>query len=277
MIKDTIKTLLFLAAMAGLLMFIGSFFGKDGFIFSLVIAIIMGLVAYFFSDKMVLRMYGARPLDPHAYPGIYAMVANLTQKMDIPMPKLWLVKSSMPNAFATGRNPRHASIAITTGLLDLLEENELRGVLAHELSHVKNKDILFATVATTLAVAIGYLSQSLRASAQARDRNQDGQQEQSRTGIFLAAMITPIVAQLMRLAISRSREFLADESGAHYSEDPLALASALKKLQENSKMAHLTGGKMPTLFTLLLSHPMTEARIKRLRTIYDERMQQLNT
>ena len=275
MIKDTIKTLLFLAAMAGLLMFIGSFFGKGGFIFSLVLAIIMGLVAYFFSDRMVLRMYGARPLDPHAYPGIYAMVGNLTQKMNIPMPKLWLVKSPMPNAFATGRNPRHASIAVTTGLLDLLEENELRGVLAHELSHVKNRDILFATVATTLAVAIGYLSQSLRASAQAGDRNQNGQ-KQSRTGILLAAMITPFAAQLMRLAISRSREFLADESGAHFSEDPLALASALKKLQENSKMGRLTGGNMPTLFTLLLSHPMTEARIKRLRNIYDERMRQQN-
>jgi len=272
MIKDTIKTLLFFAAMAGLLMFIGSFFGKGGFIFSLIVAIIMGLFAYFFSDRMVLRMYGARPLDPHTYPGIYAMVGNLSQKMNIPMPKLWLVQSPMPNAFATGRNPRHASVAITTGLLEILEENELRGVLAHELSHVKNRDILFASIATTLAVAIGYLSQSLRATVQAGDRNQDEQQKQSRTGILLAAMLTPFAAQLMRLAISRSREFLADESGAHYSEDPLALASALKKLQEHSKMSQLTGGKMPTLFTLLLSHPMTGARIERLRKIYEDKM-----
>jgi heat shock protein HtpX len=237
----------------------------------------MNMVAYFYSDKIVLKMYKASPLDQNKYGYIYDMVGNLCNNAHMPMPKLWYIPTNMANAFATGRNPQNASIAVTQGILDTLEDYELRGVLAHELSHVKNRDILVATIAATIAMSIAYLADMLRWSfilGRSRDRN-------GGAGAILVALLMPIAAMMIQLAISRSREYLADESGAHISDDPLALASALEKLGNSAKAQKLkpqsnvqtstaslfivypfSGNGIINLFS---THPPMQKRIERLR------------
>jgi heat shock protein HtpX len=250
-------------------------------VFALVMALVMNMLAYFFSDKMVLAMYGAQPLDREKFAHVYEMVEELSANAGIPMPKVWYIPSTMANAFATGRDPQHASVAVTQGILDILEPHELRGVLSHELGHVKNRDILIATVAATIATAIGYLAHMLQWSVIFGFGRRDDREGGGGWGALVVAIIMPIAATLIQLAISRSREYLADEAGAGFCHDPLALASALEKLSDHARDQHLAP-ESPTqattaslfivypfsgsgLINLFSTHPPMEKRIERLR------------
>ncbi len=234
MFGNYIKTAFLLGSLAALLLFMGhAFGGEQGLIIALVLACAMNFFTYFYSDKLVLKMYGAQPLDAQKYPEVYNIVEELALQSRMPMPKLWLLNMDTPNAFATGRNPENASVAVTTGIMKLLDAHELRGVLAHELSHVKNRDILVGTIAATIAAAIAYLADWMRWSmifGGRRRNNEDGG-----WGTIIALLLVPFMAMLIQLAISRSREYLADECGADTCHDPLALASALEKLEGSSK------------------------------------------
>ena len=280
MFWNQFKTVILLGSLGGLLLLIGHLFGgQSGMIIALAIALVINFVVYFYSDKIVLKMYKAQPLDQDRFASIYEMVEELSYNANIPMPKLWYIPTPMANAFATGRNPKNASVVVTQGILDLLEDHELRGVLAHELSHVKNRDILVATIAATMAMAIGYLADMLYWSSlfggSRRNRSGGG------VSAILIAMLMPFAAMLIQLAISRSREYLADESGATISHDPLALASALEKLQYSAQMQKLKPKSQAQtstasmfivypffgkgLISLFSTHPPMEKRIKRLR------------
>jgi heat shock protein HtpX len=284
MFWNQIKTVLLLGSLSGLFLLMGTKIGgTHGLVFALVIALLMNLLAYFFSDKMVLAMYGAQPLDEEQYKDIYDMVAELSLNAGIPMPKLWYIESPMANAFATGRDPQHSSVAVTQGIVHALEKHELRGVLAHELSHIKNRDILIATVAATIAAAIGYLAHMLQWSVifGIGGRRDDRESGSSGWSALIAAIIMPIAATLIQLALSRSREYLADESGAKISHDPLALASALEKLTHQSHEQHAEPASPAQastaslfivypfsgrgLINLFSTHPPMEERIARLR------------
>jgi len=282
MFFNQLKTAFLLGALSGLLLLLGHIFGgQAGLVVALAIAIVINFFVYFYSDKLVLKMYRAQPLDRNRFSHIYDMVEELCFNAKIPMPNVWYLPTSMANAFATGRNPKHASIAVTQGIIDLLDDHELRGVLAHELSHVKNRDILVATIAATLAMTIGYLTDMLYWSTLLggrRDREGGGA-----AGALLIAILMPFAAMLIQLAISRSREYLADESGAKISHDPLALASALEKLQYSAQMQKLKPKSQAQtstaslfivypffgkgLFRLFSTHPPMEKRIKRLRNM----------
>lgn len=285
MIKNQLKTAALLASLSGLILWMGGMIGgSQGVQVAFMIALFMNGIMYFFSDTIVLRLYNAKPLDPHEYAYIHLMVQELADKMGIPMPKLWQIQAHHPNAFATGRSPAHASVALTDSIITLLEPNELRGVLAHELSHVKNRDILVSTIAATLAATIGYLGDMVQRmlfwralGADTRDRNK----QSNWFGLLITAIVMPLIATLLQLAISRSREYLADECGAHYSRDPLALASALKKLQQQKPSASADYYQTSTasLFivnpflgsnwiTLFATHPPTSKRIARLEEIF---------
>ncbi len=281
MIMNQLKTAILLASLSGLLLLMGFWMGgQHGIMFAFVFSMLMNLMAYFYSDKLVLAMYRAKPLDQTQFGHIHAMVEELCQNANLPKPKLWYIPTPMANAFATGRNPKNASVAVTQGLLDALEDHELRGVLAHELAHVKNRDILIATIAATIATAIGYLASIIKWSfifgGGSRDRNRGGG-----FGALIAALIMPLAAMFIQLAISRSREYLADESGARYSYDPLALASALEKLHGQSRahrsepdsQAHAASASLFIVYPfsgkgmlgLFSTHPPMEKRIERLR------------
>ncbi len=280
MFWNQIKTVFLLASLSALLFLIGYWLGgQTGILFAFIVSLLINFGAYFYSDKLVLKMYKAVPLDKSKYSYVYDMVQELSENAKIPMPKLWYVPNPMANAFATGRNPSHASVAVTQGILDVLDEHELRGVLAHELSHVKNRDILVATVAATIATSIAYLADIIRWGfifGSGRDRDKSGG-----WGAIIAAMFMPLAAAMIQLAISRSREYLADESGAKISHDPLALASALEKLQFNAKLQKLrpksnAQTSMSSIFivnpfsgngfiSLFSTHPPMEKRIERLR------------
>jgi heat shock protein HtpX len=262
MFFNNVKTAVLLACMSALLLFMGNLFGGSaGLNIALIIALVMNLISYFYSDRIVLKMYGATPLDPKEYDWIYKIIEELRTKMNIPMPKLWLVQTPMANAFATGRNPQHASVAVTTGILQILNKEELRGVLAHELSHVQNRDILVSTVAATLATAIGYLANILQHMALwgSFSNNSNDQKRGNPIIMAIVALLMPIAATLIQLAISRSREYLADETGAHTCHDPLALASALQKLQNHIPEAHLKNDDAARAGTapLFIVHPFT--------------------
>lgn len=286
MFLNQLKTAVLLAIMSALLLLCGmALGGQNGLTIALLMALAMNVIAYFYSDKIVLSMYGAKPLDTTHYDWLYQMVQELTESMKIPMPKLWIIQTPMANAFATGRNPEHASVAVTTGILDILDKYELRGVLAHELGHVKNRDILISTIAATVATAIGYVANMARYAAiwGSRDENQRG----NPLGAILIAIFMPIAAMIIQMAISRSREYQADETGAYYSNDPLALASALEKLHYNIAREHLDNqldaGKASTaplfivhpfsmqgLMNLFSTHPPMQERIKRLRQMHQK-------
>ncbi len=282
---NQLKTAFLLAALSGLLLVMGHYLGGNtGIAMAFGFALLMNFFVYFYSDKLVLKMYRAKKLDPKKYAHIYDIIEELCHTMNMPRPKLWLLPTDMANAFATGRNPKHASVAVTEGILKLLDEEELRGVLAHELSHVKNRDILVATVAATIAMAIGYLAHMLRWSVILGGRGRD---RQGGFGALLVAIVMPFAALLIQLAISRSREYLADETGAECCHDPLALASALEKLHLGVKKAHyqptspvetatsslfivfpFTGGGMMSLFS---THPPMKKRVDRLRRMAEPR------
>jgi len=208
-----------------------AFGGAYGLLFAVSIALGTNLLTYFYADKLVLAMYRAQPLPQEKYQSIYDTVADLAHHMSMPMPRLYLVPGNLPNAFATGRNPENAVVAVTEGIVTLLEPHELRGVLAHELAHVKNRDILIGTIAATLATCIAYLADIIRWSLFWGARGKDSENRGSGAGLFIIALLTPFIAMLIQLAISRAREYAADETGAECCQDPLALASALRKLQ----------------------------------------------
>lgn len=282
MIINKLKTVILLSCLTGLFLFFGGLFGgKSGIEFALIMALVFNGIAYFYSDKIVLKLYKAESLDKVRYNRIYEIVEELATKMHLPMPKLWLINTPMANAFATGRNPKNASVAVTTGILSILNETELRGVLAHELSHVKNRDILVSTIAATMAAAIGYLANMFRYAA-IWGSNSD-RKKSNPLGLLIVSILVPIAATLIQLAVSRSREYLADETGAMHSEDPLALARALEKLQMSSTMNHwqddtahastaslfivnpFNGSSLVNLFS---THPPLEKRIAKLRNMY---------
>jgi len=270
---NTFKTAFLLVGMTLLLMFIGGYFGgQRGMLTALIIAGVMNFGAYFFSDKIALASYRAQPVTREQLPRVYQVVERLTQKAGLPMPKIYVIPTDSPNAFATGRNPQHASVAVTQGILNLLTDEELEGVLAHELGHVNNRDILISSIAATLAGAITYLSRFAMFFG-------GGDREERRGGGLeaIAMMIlAPLAALLIQMAVSRSREYQADESGAHLTGNPYALASALGKLDAYSKRipmaanpstAHLfivqplLGFNVGNLFS---THPPIAKRIERL-------------
>jgi heat shock protein HtpX len=280
--SNVFKTGLLLAVMTAMLVLIGGAIGgQQGMMIAFVIALGMNFLSYWFSDKMVLAAYGAQPIDEAAAPRLYAIVRRLATRAGIPMPRVYLVPSETPNAFATGRNPQHAVVAVTEGIMRILDEEELEGVLAHELSHVKNRDVLISTIAATLAGAITYLAHMAQWAAMFGGRSRDDEEGGSNPiAMILLAILAPIAAMLVQMAVSRSREFQADATGAQVAGRPWGLAKALEKLQmANQAMpmatatpatAHLfivnpLSGE--TLMRLFSTHPPLEERIARLRAM----------
>ncbi|PYV47936.1 MAG: protease HtpX [Acidobacteria bacterium] len=275
---NTFKTAFLLTALTLLLMFVGRIFGgQNGMLIALIFAAVLNFVSYFFSDKIALAMYRAKPVTREVLPRVYQVVERLSEKIGIPTPKIYVIPTESPNAFATGRNPNHASVAVTQGILGLLNDEELEGVIAHELGHVRNRDILISSIAATVAGAITYLAEIARwgmiFGGYERDRDSRGG---GGFGALLMLILAPIAAMLIQLAVSRSREYQADESGAHFTGNPYALASALAKLDASSKRlplpatpstAHLfivqpfLGMSMGNLFS---THPPIAKRIERL-------------
>jgi heat shock protein HtpX len=275
---NTFKSTLLLVALMLLLLAIGARIGgENGMILAFVISVAMNFTAYFYSDKIALAMYRAQPVTREQLPRAYAVVERLAAKDGIPVPKIYVIPTESPNAFATGRNPQHASVAVTHGILSLLDDEELEGVLAHELGHVKNRDILTSSIAATLAGAItliarmGYWAEMFGfGGGGRRGRNGGG------LGALLMLIVAPFAAMLIQLAISRSREYEADATGAHTTGNPYALARALEKLEDYSKrvplqatpstahlfiIAPLVGGAFGSWFS---THPPTKERIRRL-------------
>jgi heat shock protein HtpX len=274
-----LKTAALLGLMTALILWIGHILGgQQGMVFAFVIAGVMNFVSYWFSDKIVLAMYRAKPVTRDEAPELYGILEELTARANISMPRLYIIPTDSPNAFATGRNPEHAAVAVTEGIMRLLNREELRGVLAHELSHVTNRDILISSIAATLAGAIMMIARIAMFGAYfggygARDNDRGG----NPIGLLAMVILAPIAAMLIQLAISRSREYGADESGAKLAGHAAGLASALEKLQYASKRiplpanpatAHLFIMKPfsgQTLLELFSTHPPTEKRIARLR------------
>jgi heat shock protein HtpX len=235
---NTFKTAFLLTLLTLLLMFIGrAFGGQNGMLLALALAAVMNFVSYFYSDKIALRMYRAQPVTREELPRAYAAVERLTQKIGIPMPKIYVIPNDSPNAFATGRNPQHASVAVTQGILNLLNDEELEGVLAHELGHVNNRDILISSVAATVAGAITMLASMARWGMLFGGR--DDRDRGGGIGALLMLFLAPLAASLIQLAVSRSREYQADATGAHFTGNPYALASALSKLDAYSRRVPL--------------------------------------
>jgi len=274
------KTFLLMMVLTVLFILVGSAIGgKGGAMFAFVLAALMNFVSYWFSDKIVLRMYGAKQVTQSEAPELYQIVGELTNKASLPMPKVYVIENDAPNAFATGRNPDHAAVAVTTGILRILSRDELMGVIGHELSHVQHRDILISTIAATMAGAISMLASMARWGAMFGGFRSSNDEEGGGGGnilvVLFVSIFASIAAMLIQLAISRSREYLADEGGAHLSH-PMALASALGKLETaaqripmnaNPSTAHLfivnplRGGGVLSLFS---THPPIEERIARL-------------
>jgi len=270
---NTFKTAFLLTALTLLLMGIGrAFGGQNGMLLALGVAAVTNFVAYFFSDKIALATYRAQPVTREQLPRVYEVVERMTQRIGLPMPRIYVIPTDSPNAFATGRNPAHASVAVTEGILNLLNDEELAGVLAHELGHVNNRDILISSIAATIAGAITFLARfGLFFGGGDRDERRGGGM-----GALLMLILAPIAAFLIQLAVSRSREYQADATGAHFTGNPYALASALAKLDAYSKRvplvatpstAHLfiiqpfLGMNFGSLFS---THPPIAKRIERL-------------
>ena len=271
-----LKTAILMAAITALFMLLGRMLGgQAGMMLALVVALGMNFFSYWFSDKLVLKMYNAREVDDGSAPQFVRMVRELAERAQIPMPKVYLIDEAAPNAFATGRNPEHAAVAATTGIIRSLSERELRGVMAHELAHVKHRDILISTISATMAGAIGMLANFGMLFG---GRDSEGRPANPIVGI-LVAILAPLAAALIQMAISRAREFEADRGGAEISGDPQALASALQKIHRLAQglpmeaaerhpetaqmmiMNPLSGGGLRGLFS---THPATEERVRRL-------------
>lgn len=280
---NRLKTYFLLTILTVIFVLIGSFFGKGGMITALIFAFLMNFISYFFSDKIVLAMYRAREIKENEEPYLHRIVAELSQIANIPKPKIYIINSKTPNAFATGRNSNNAVVALTTGIIELLDENELKGVIAHELTHIKNRDILIATITATIVGAITFLARLLQYMAYFGAVNRDNRKNGNIFGIFailLFAILAPIASLIIQLAISRSREYLADEGGARISGNPLYLANALKKLAYGVKRYPLNNANPATshlfivnpfsgrdILVLFSTHPPIEERIKRLENM----------
>ncbi|MCM8766825.1 MAG: zinc metalloprotease HtpX [Candidatus Omnitrophica bacterium] len=281
---NRIKTYFLLGILTLILIWIGGFFGREGLITALILAFLMNWISYFFSDKIILAMYRAREVKENEEPYLHSVVAKLAQSAGIPKPKIYIINSATPNAFATGRNPNNAVVALTTGILQLLDENELKGVIAHELTHIKNRDILVATIAATIAGAITFLARMLQYIAMFGSMNRDdrkGGNLFALAAILLFAILAPIAALIIQLAISRSREYLADEGGARISGNPLYLSNALRKLAYGVNRYPMRNANPSTsslfivnpfsgksILNLFSTHPPIEERIKRLERMY---------
>jgi len=274
---NAFKTVLLLTVLTLLLLFLGrAFGGQQGMLIALIFAAVMNFVSYFFSDKIALAMYRAQLATREDLPRVYGVVERLTQRVGIPMPKIYVIPTDSPNAFATGRNPAHASVAVTQGILNLLNDEELEGVLAHELGHVRNRDILISSIAATIAGAITYLAQMGKFAMIFGGMNRDDRDRGGGFAALLMLILAPIAAMLIQLAVSRSREYEADSTGARFTGNPYALASALSKLDTYSRRipmvatpstAHLfiiqplLGMNFGSLFS---THPPIAKRIERL-------------
>jgi heat shock protein HtpX len=273
---NMLKTAVLMAAITALFMAIGGLLGgRTGMMLALAVAVAMNFFSYWYSDKLVLRMYSAQQVDETSAPQFYRLVQDLAQRAKLPMPRVYLINEDAPNAFATGRNPEHAAVAATTGILRALSERELRGVMAHELAHVRHRDILISTISATMAGAIGMLANFAMFFG---GRDSEGRPANPIVGL-LVMLLAPIAASLIQMAISRSREFEADRGGAQISGDPEALASALQKIHRHAQgmpmeaaerhpetaqmmiMNPLSGGGLRGLFS---THPSTEERVARL-------------
>lgn len=283
---NSLKTTLLLGGLTGILLVIGQVFGgQSGMVIALIFAAVMNFGAYWFSDKMVLAMYRAREVSPSEAPGLHRIVDRLCMTSGLPKPKVYVVPDAQPNAFATGRDPQHAAVACTEGILRILNEEELEGVLAHELAHVKNRDILISSIAATIGGAITMLANMAQWAAMFGGFGGRGDDDQGANPLVLlfTAITAPIAAMIVQMAISRSREFVADETGGRMCGKPLALASALSRLERGSEVvpmdanpatAHmfivnpLSGGR--ALGSLFRTHPPTEERIARLEALASE-------
>jgi len=273
---NMLKTAVLMAAITALFMAIGSLLGgQQGMVLALIVALGMNFFSYWFSDKLVLKMYNAHEVDETSAPQFYRLVRDLAQRAGLPMPRVYLIDEDAPNAFATGRNPQNAAVAATTGILRVLSERELRGVMAHELAHVRHRDILISTISATMAGAISMLANFAMFFG---GRDSEGRPANPIVGL-LVMLLAPLAASLIQMAISRAREFEADRGGAEISGDPQALASALQKIHNYAQgipletaerhpetaqmmiMNPLSGGGLRGLFS---THPSTEERIERL-------------
>ena len=278
--SNIFKTGLLLAVLTAMLVLIGGAIGgQQGMLVAFFVALAMNFFSYWFSDKMVLAMYGAQPIEESQNPALYAVVRRLTTRAQIPMPRVYMTASDTPNAFATGRNPEHAAVAVTEGILRILDGDELEGVLAHELSHVKNRDVLISTIAATLAGAITYLAHMAQWAAIFGGRRDDDEEGSSPIAMIAMAIVAPIAAMLVQMAVSRAREFQADATGARLAGRAWGLSKALEKLQvaqqvapmnANPATAHLfivnplSGQAFMNLFS---THPPLEERVARLRAM----------
>jgi len=276
---NQLKTTLLLGSLTGLLVVIGNYFGgSSGMVIAFLFAIAMNLGSYWFSDKIVLRLYRAREISYNDAPDLYGMVSKLCQSASLPMPKIYLIPKEAPNAFATGRSPHHAVVAVTQGIVRLLKPSELEGVLAHELAHIKNRDILISAIAATLAGVIMMIASMARWAALfggfgGSSDDDDG----GIVGFLFLIFLAPVAAMIIQLAISRSREYVADATGAHIAGTPLGLASALEKLDHASKKLPLAANPATahlfivnplsgrSLLGLFSTHPPIAERIARLR------------
>ncbi|NLD92932.1 MAG: zinc metalloprotease HtpX [Fibrobacter sp.] len=270
-----VKTTLLLGLLTGLFMMFGNLIGgQNGMLIGLLIAGAMNFFSYWFSDKIVLAMYGAKEADPNQYAGLYRIVRRLTEKAGMPMPKVYVIPEEQPNAFATGRSPKHAAVAATVGIMRILSEEELEGVMAHELMHVAHRDTLISTIAATFAGAISYAASIVKWGALFSGGRDDDNRGNFAVAIAMA-ILAPIAALLIQMAISRSREYAADEGAGELCRKPIALANALRKLQRGAQMVPMGGspaaaslfivnpfaGGMASWFS---THPPMEKRIEKL-------------
>ena len=277
---NTLKTVFLLGSLTGLLVVLGKYFGgTQGMMIAFVFALAMNFGAYWFSDKLVLAMYRAREVTEAQAPELVGIVRSLSQRAQLPMPRVYLVPAAAPNAFATGRNPQHAAVAVTEGILGVMNRDQLEGVLAHEFAHIKNRDTLISAVAATLAGVIMILADMARWAMFFGGTRDDDDRGGGALGLIVMAVLAPIAAVLIQMAISRTREFLADATAARFTRKPLVLASALERLHAaaehmplnaNPATSHLfivnplSGRSFLRLFS---THPPIEERVKRLRTL----------
>jgi len=274
---NTLRTAMLLTVLTLLFVFVGNLVGgRNGAMYAFIFAIIMNFGTYWFSDKLVLAMYRAQPISPSEAPRLYSMVQELASNGGLPMPRMYLIPTDSPNAFATGRNPQNAIVAVTRGILNLLDEDELRGVLAHELAHVQNRDMLIGSIAATLAGAISMLAFMARWGAIFGGFGSRDDRDSGVVGLLAAAIVAPIAAMLIQMAVSRSREYGADASGARIAGSPYGLANALAKLEQASQRRPLRANPTSAhlfivnplrgkgVWNLLSTHPPIEERVRRL-------------